>query len=170
MQTREDVAQALQEAAAIIAAEADPRLVPEGGIRMGYALHGATTPNDVCAVDNTSAHVRFGTDAGVARLLLTIIRHEGCLRSAAAVRCTTEILRCITDDLALDGAPYPDAPPGTGTMDWGVESCCRDGVPDAIYGQKTDKKDLILWIIAENPANIARNIIMLSGCISYTSL
>ena len=182
MQTREEVAQALQEAATLIAAEADPRLIPKKGIRMGYALHGATTRDDVCAVGGNSdtpdtfgtpripIQTGFGTDGGAARVLLTIIRHEGSLRSTAAVRCTKEILRCITDDLALDAALYPRAPPGSGTMDWGVESCCRDGVPDVIYGQKTDENDLILWIVAENPANVARNIIMLSGCISYTSL
>jgi predicted fused transcriptional regulator/phosphomethylpyrimidine kinase len=170
MQTREGVSEALREAASLIAAEADPRLNPEGGIRMGYALPGAATQNDVCTTDSNTTSVRFGADPGVARAILTIIRHEGCLRSVAAVRCTKEILRCITDDLVLDVSSYSYAPPGSGTMDWGVESCCRAGVPDVIYRQKTAKKEPLLWIVAETPADVARNIIMLSGCISYTSL
>ncbi len=170
MQTREEITAALQKAARLITAEADSRLIPEGGFRMGYALPGATIPDDVCAVDGNTATVCFGIDAGVARVILTIIRHEGCLRSVAAVRCSGKILRCLTDDLALDVSSYTNAPPGSVTMDWGVESCCRDGVPDVIYGQNLAKNDALLWIVAENPADVARNIIMLSGCISYTSL
>lgn len=171
MQNREEVTGALQEAATLIVAEADSRLIPaRGGIRMGYALPGATVVNDVCAVDggivqpfSSAVTARFGTDAGVARVLLTIIRHEGCLRSVAALRCTPDILHCVTDDLALDACAYPPSPPGSGTMDWGVESCCRDGVPDVIYLRKTERNDPFLWIITETPADVARTIRMLSG-------
>ncbi|KAF1079027.1 hypothetical protein MKMG_00036 [Methanogenium sp. MK-MG] len=42
MQTRKEVAAALCEAALIIR-KADPRLIPDGGISMGYALPGAGT-------------------------------------------------------------------------------------------------------------------------------
>ncbi|WFN35039.1 hypothetical protein L1S32_02670 [Methanogenium sp. S4BF] len=174
MQTREEVMAALQEAASAIAAGADSQLIPKEGIRMGYAIQGATAQNDVCSKDSRITEnpsvIRFGADPVVARVILTIIRHEGCLRSAASVRCTPEILRSITDDLALDACAYGTSPPGSATMDWGVESCCREGVPDIIYGQKMAGNDVILWIIAETPADVARNIIMLSGCISYTSL
>jgi thiamine-phosphate diphosphorylase len=149
--------------------EVDPHLIPNGGIRVGYALPGATTQNEVCTSDNATT-IRFGADLDVARVILTVIRHDACLRSAAALRCTPDILHCIIDDLALDACAYPPAPPGSGSMDWGVESCCRDDVPDVIYGPKTAKNDPVLWIIAETPADVARNILMLSGCISYTSL
>lgn len=174
MQTRDAVIAALQDAACSIAVEADVGLIPEEGIRMGYAVAGAAAPHDVCSVDGGIGQqlpvIRFDADSVVARVILTIIRHEGCLRSAASVRCTKEILRCATDDLSLDACAYGPAPPGIGTMDWGVESCCRGGVPDVIYGQKTSGNDIILWIIADTPAEVARNIIKLSGCISYTSL
>ena len=175
MQTREEVAATLCEAVALIAAEADSRLIPEGGIRVGYALPGAVSQNEVCVVEggimqNTTGPIRFGADSGVTRVILTIIRHEACLRSVASLRCTKEILRCVTDDLELDAAAYGPSPPGSDIIDWGVESCCRDGVPDVIYGQGTPENGVFLWLTGETPADVARNIIMLSGCISYTSL
>lgn len=171
MQRRAEVADALAEAASRIAAEVDSRLIPDHGIRVGYALPGATTDAEVCAAHSAiSPTVHWGGDAEMARVILTVIRHEPCLRSVVSVRCTEEVLRCAEEDCAFDALPYASAPPGSGTMDWGVESCCRDGVPDIIYGQKTAGNDLVLWIITETPADGARNIIMLSGCISYTSL
>ena len=172
MQTRAEAASLLTEAASRIRSGADARLIPEGGIRMGYALPGATTVADVCAVNGTiPSATQWGRDTDAARVILTVIRHDPSLRTAVSVRCTDEILRCATDDCAFDAIRYPSpAPPGSGTMDWGVESCCRHGVPDCIYGQKTAAGDMVLWIIAETPADGARNLIMLSGCISYTSL
>ena len=178
MQAREEAVASLREAVSSITAEADLRLIPGGGIRMGYALPGATTQNEVCAVEGGIEHrdrsfagtLRFGADPGVAKVILTIVRHDACLRSVASLRCTREILRCVTDDLMLDAALYGLAPPGSDIMDWGVESCCRDGVPDVIYGQGTPENGFVLWLIGENPADVARNIIMLSSCISYTSL
>jgi predicted fused transcriptional regulator/phosphomethylpyrimidine kinase len=169
MQTRHALQIALEEAAWEIRT-ADPQLIPEGGIRMGYTLPGARAPDDVCSVVYGSPSVSLTADPLVARILLTIIRHDNCLRAAAAVQCTKDILHCLTDDLALTACAYRNGPPGSGTMDWGVEHCCRNGVPDVIYGQNTGDTAVILWIIAETPADVARNIIMLSGCITYTSL
>jgi len=186
MQTRAEVSTLLTEAASRIHAETDPRLIPDHGIILGCALPGATTVSDVCAVNcATPSAVRWGGDADadpnpdpnpntdpgpdIARVILTVIRHDPALRTAVAVRCTEDVLQCATDDCAFDVVCYPTAPPGSGTMDWGIESACRDGVPDGIYGQKTSAGDTVLWIFAETPADGARNLIMLSGCISYTS-
>ncbi len=169
MQTRHELRIALEEAA-WETRTADPQLIPEGGIRMGYALSRARAPDDVCSVVYDPPAISVTADPAVARILLTIIRHDNRLRAAAAVQCTKEILHCVTDDLALTASAYRNGPPGSGTMDWGVEYCCRNGVPDVIYGQNMGDTATILWIIAETPADVARNIIMLSGCISYTSL
>ena len=168
MQTRQDLQTALQEAASAITAA--PELIPPEGIRMGYALHGARSLDEVCGLVYNPPLTHIETDPAIARVILTIIRHDGCLRSAASLRCTRKILECITDDLALDACRYGAAPPGSGTMDWGVESCCKQDVPDVIYGPRMNQNGAILWMIAETPADVARNIIMLSGCITYTSL
>ncbi|WAI00872.1 thiamine-phosphate synthase family protein [Methanogenium organophilum] len=171
METCSEVASALTEAASRIATEVDLRLITNHGIRMGCTLPRATTGSDVCVVDCvTRPAVRWGEDPDVARVILTVIRHESSLRSVVSVRCTEAVLRYAEDDCAFEAVPYAPSQPGSGTIDWGVESCCRDGVPDIIYGQKSDTDDIMLWIIAETPAEGARNIIMLSGCISYTSL
>lgn len=180
MQTRAEVSTLLTEAASRINAEADLRLIPDHGIIMACALPGATTVSDVCAVNcATPSAVRWGGDADpgpdpdpdpdAARIILTVIRHQPALRTAVAVRCTADVLQCATDDCAFDVVRNPSAPPGSGTMDWGIESACRDGVPDGVYGQKTTAGDTVIWIFAETPADGARNLIMLSGCISYTS-
>ncbi|MFA5397495.1 MAG: hypothetical protein GX097_03915 [Methanomicrobiales archaeon] len=170
MQTRDEVKTALQKAAIVIAAGADPKLVPDGGIRMGYALSGARSADEVCSIVQNPPRIGFGNDPIIARVILTIIRHDRSLRAVAGVRCTRKILECITFDHALDACLYAPAPPGSGTMDWSVESCCRDGVPDVIYGQRIDENTVILWIIGETPTDVARNIIMLSGSTTNTSL
>ncbi|WP_062398733.1 thiamine-phosphate synthase family protein [Methanogenium cariaci] len=102
--------------------EVDPHLIPNGGVSVWVMPSpGATTQNEVCTSDNATT-IRFGADLDVARVILTVIRHDACLRSAAALRCTPDILHCIIDDLALDACAYPPAPPGSGSMDWGGSS------------------------------------------------
>jgi hydroxymethylpyrimidine/phosphomethylpyrimidine kinase len=55
------------------------------------------------------------------------------------------------------------APPGIRTIDWGVASCCKDGVPDVCYDYGGSEKEAIFRIFGEKPIDVANNIIMISN-------
>ena len=61
-------------------------------------------------------------------------------------------------------------PPGVQTMDWGVASCCREGVPDAIYDRGAVGKEPMIRVLAEDPVMVAHNILKLSNRITYAQL
>jgi hydroxymethylpyrimidine/phosphomethylpyrimidine kinase len=54
-------------------------------------------------------------------------------------------------------------PPGVKTMDWGVASCCRQGVPDVIYDLGAVGKEAMIRILGENPDGVVKNILKLSA-------
>jgi hydroxymethylpyrimidine/phosphomethylpyrimidine kinase len=48
-------------------------------------------------------------------------------------------------------------------MDWGVASCCKDGVPDVCYDSGGAGKEGIIRFFAEDPVDVSNNIIMISN-------
>ena len=48
-------------------------------------------------------------------------------------------------------------------MDWGVSSCCRDGVPDVIFDRGAPGKEGLIRLFGENPDAVANNIIICSN-------
>jgi hydroxymethylpyrimidine/phosphomethylpyrimidine kinase len=55
-------------------------------------------------------------------------------------------------------------------MDWGVASCCREGVPDVIYDRGAVGKEPMIRVLGEDPVTIAHNILKLSNRITYAQL
>ena len=48
-------------------------------------------------------------------------------------------------------------------MDWGIASCCREGVPDVCYDTGSAGKEGIIRLFAEDPVDVTNNIIMISN-------
>jgi hydroxymethylpyrimidine/phosphomethylpyrimidine kinase len=48
-------------------------------------------------------------------------------------------------------------------MDWGVASCCKEGVPDVCYETGETGKEGIFRFFAEDPIDVTNNIIMISN-------
>jgi len=48
-------------------------------------------------------------------------------------------------------------------MDWGIASCCEDGVPDVIYRKGPSIKESRIILTGEKPADVANNIIICSN-------
>ena len=48
-------------------------------------------------------------------------------------------------------------------MDWGIASCCKDGVPDVIFSEGTGEKESRIILFGEGPADVANNIIICSN-------
>jgi hydroxymethylpyrimidine/phosphomethylpyrimidine kinase len=177
---REQVLRDLGAAVDLLVGEMDPHLIPEVGTNIAYAIEKAKEPSDVAAVEGRivrvggKAHpvgrVAFGASDHVARIVLTAMRFDRRVRSAANIRFADPILEGL-EEMMLDIRYFDRAqePPGIRTMDWGVASCCKTGVPDVIYDRGDLGKEPMIRILGENPGEVAHNILKLSGRIKNTN-
>lgn len=173
-QERNDLITELNEAAAVLARDIDRRLVPPSGGNIGYAVRGARIGNDVAAVpggfslDGNSVRFGgpacFGADGKMSRIILTAMKFDPAIRSAAVIRFLPDAFRVLSamlmDTAETDSEKHPDA---ISTMDWAVASCCSDGVPEAIAIRAKDPERQVICIFGEDPGGIASNIIILSN-------
>ncbi|MDD1665467.1 MAG: phosphomethylpyrimidine kinase [Methanomicrobiales archaeon] len=173
----EEVRGKLELAVKILAEEMSPSLVPGGGSNIGYALPGARTNGDVAGVHGAivkmgrgvrpQGDVTFGAAENVARVVLTAMRTDPGIRSAAVIHFTPAILT-ILEDLLLEICEFDRArePPGVSTMDWGVASCCREGVPDVIFDRGAPGREPLVRILGEQPVSVAQTIVSVSHRLS----
>jgi len=151
------------------------RLIPPEGISFGYALRGARDAAGIAAVRGgiksdaggraTAGPCTFDTDEPVVRVILTLIKFDPVMRSAAILQFSDRALSFFENDRFLECAPL-DATTrnqGLNTMDWGIASCCEDGVPDVIFRKRASIKDSHIILIGEKPADVANNIIICSN-------
>ena len=142
---RSDALETLREAAGLLTRSLDVRLIPLHGARLGYAIHGARDKNGVAAVKggivagrekpHAAGPCDFGVDEDIARIILTVMRFDPtipeCGNPALFQEYADRLLRaCFLNAVRLNQAKEP---PGISTMDWGVASCCKEGVPDVCY-------------------------------------
>jgi hydroxymethylpyrimidine/phosphomethylpyrimidine kinase len=164
----------LELAVRILAGGMSPVLIPGSGSNIGYALRGARSPGDVAGVEgglverggsvHPSGGVVFGAGRGVAGVVLTAMRTDPGIRSAAVIRFSAATV-AILEDLLLETCEFDRfrVPPGVSTMDWGVASCCRDGVPDAIFDRGAPGKEGLVRILGEDPVTVAQTIVSVSS-------
>jgi hydroxymethylpyrimidine/phosphomethylpyrimidine kinase len=170
----EEVARGRLDLAVRILAEGiSPALLPAAGANIGYALPGARVPRDVAAVEGGIVRrgrsvqppggVVFGAGGGLAGVVLTAMRTDPAIRSAAVIRFSPAALT-ILEDLLLETCEFDRSrePPGVSTMDWGVASCCRDGVPDVIFDRGAAGKEGLIRILGEDPVTVAQAIVSVS--------
>jgi hydroxymethylpyrimidine/phosphomethylpyrimidine kinase len=152
------------------------QLIPPEGISFGYALRGAREVSGIAAVTGgiridadggraTAGPCSFGTDEPVVRVILTTIKFDPVMRSAAILQFSDRAIRFFENDRFLECA-HLDATTknkGLSTMDWGIASCCEDGVPDVISRKSASTKESHIILIGEKPADVANNIIICSN-------
>jgi predicted fused transcriptional regulator/phosphomethylpyrimidine kinase len=173
-QERKDLLLQLESAASLLAASIHPDLIPEAGSNIGYARKGARDSNDVAAVSGRIRRhqgtiqpigpVAFGADEDLARIVLTAMKFDPEIRSAAVIRYDPCTIR-ICEDLFFEICQFDrgQEPPGIRTMEWGTASCCKDGIPDVIYDRGAVGKEAMIRILGENPLVVANNIIKVSA-------
>jgi hydroxymethylpyrimidine/phosphomethylpyrimidine kinase len=164
----------LELAMRVLARGMSPLLVSGSGSNIGYALRGARSPGDVAGIEggleersgsvHPSGGVAFGAGKEVAGVVLTAMRTDPGIRSAAVIRFLPAIPG-ILEDLLLETCEFDRSrePPGVPTMDWGVASCCRDGVPDAIFDRGALGKEGLVRLLGEDPVTVAQTIVSVSG-------
>jgi hydroxymethylpyrimidine/phosphomethylpyrimidine kinase len=167
-----DILQKLSHAASLLAGVIREDLVPAGGVQLAYARKGARDDTGIAfvrgglcleSVGFDTPQVGFGGGGMIATVLLTAMKFDPRIRSAAIIVCTPAAVKTM-DGRFFEICSFDPSrePPGIRTMDWGVAQCCRDGVPDAIYNRRTGDTGAIIRLFGEDPQGIANNILMLS--------
>lgn len=167
-----DILQKLSHAASLLAGVIREDLVPAGGVQLAYARKGARDDTGIAfvrgglcleSVGFDTPQVGFGGGGMIATVLLTAMKFDPSIRSAAIIACTPAAVKTM-DGRFFEICSFDPSrePPGIRTMDWGVAQCCRDGVPDAIYNRRTGDTGAIIRLFGEDPQGIANNILMLS--------
>ena len=171
---RSDVLEKLTASTALLERALDVRLIPEKGSSLGYAIHGARDKNGVAAVkggiirDHGKPHASgpcaFGADESVARIVLTVMKFDPRMRCVATILFSKSLLKVIESLLLECTSVDPTSKPsGISTMDWGIASCCKEGVPDVCYEEGRHGKEAIIHFFGEDPTVVTNNIIMLSN-------
>ncbi len=170
---RNDTLDALTDAAGLLTRSMDARLIPPHGARLGYAIRGARDKGGVAAVKGgivagqeelpAAGPCEFGVDEDIARIILTVMRFDPDIRSAASLRYSGGVLK-VMERLLLDCRSFEPgkAPSGISTMDWSIASCCKEGVPDVCYPNKGGNESIFI-ILGEDPVDVSNNIIMISN-------
>lgn len=178
---RAKVADRLGEAVKLLVERMDARLIPEVGMNIVYALPDARSKDDVAGVFgrivrlgeavHPVGEIAFGASGHVARIVITAMRFDPRIRSAANIRFSEAILMEL-DNLLFEVCSFDreNEPPGVQTMDWGVAFCCREGVPDVIYDRGAVGKEPMIRVLGEDPVTVAQNILKLSNRINYAQL
>jgi hydroxymethylpyrimidine/phosphomethylpyrimidine kinase len=145
-------------------------LIPKTGVELVYARADARDSLGVAApartirtradVPGAKRSIAFGAQGEAARTVLTAIRFDRSIRSAAALRSSEEALAAL-EALFFEVCTYDrDAvPPGLQSMDWGIASCCRRGVPDAIVDRGGGDSEHFIRLLGENPLAVVQQII-----------
>ena len=170
---RNDILDALTDTAGLLTRSMDARLIQPRGTRLGYAIHGARDKEGVAAVKGgivagreelpAAGPCEFGVDDDIARIILTVMRFDPDIRSAASLRCSAAVLE-VMERLLLDCRSFEPgkAPSGISTMDWSIASCCKEGVPDVCYPNQGGDESVFI-ILGEDPVDVSNNIIMISN-------
>jgi hydroxymethylpyrimidine/phosphomethylpyrimidine kinase len=150
-------------------------LIPPEGASFGFALRGARDTGGVAAVNGgiknragerlAAGPCAFGTDEPVVRIILTAMKFDPVMRSAALLQFSDRALQVFENDLFLECALLDaiSKNQGISTMDWGIASCCKEGIPDVIFRKGASAAESRIVLFGEGPTDVANNIIICSN-------
>lgn len=173
---------ALQAAMTQLERSVHARLVPPEGISFGFALRGARDSGGVAAVAGgikngagtraDSCACAFGKDEPVVRIILTAMKFDPVIRSAALLQFSDRAQSILENDLFLEGAQEEAVSrnQGISTMDWGIAACFKGGIPDMIIRNGAGPAESRIVLFGESPTDVANNIIICSNRIQNNAL
>ena len=146
-------------------------LVPEVGINLGYALPGATGPEDVCALRGRIVRVgdelvvtgpaAFGASRHIARVILTAMYFDPSVRSATNLKYQGQNpTRLQRSGFTVGTFRRTMQPKGTSTMEWGTRRAIEAAgcVPDIIYDLGGMGKEGMMRVLGSEPRDILRKV------------
>lgn len=142
--------------------------IPEVGTNIGMAIEDAESEQDVVAVDGRiiaakeGVHVGcvdFGVSSHVARLILTMMKHDKTKRSAINLKYTSELIEaCEELGLTISSFDRAKEPAGAKTMDWGVREASVVFSPDVVYDLGAVGKEPMVRIFGNTAVEVASKV------------
>jgi hydroxymethylpyrimidine/phosphomethylpyrimidine kinase len=173
-QERSGVLDRLRQAVELLAGGMDVSLLPEGGGNIAFAVRNARDGRDVASVRGgivakngriqPTGQCEFDSGADIPRVVLTVMKFDPEMRSAAVIRYSDRALSLL-QDITTGCCTVRKAggrSAGISTMDWGIASCCADGVPGAIHDPGAGGSGGLIYCIGEDVMETASTIIILS--------
>jgi hydroxymethylpyrimidine/phosphomethylpyrimidine kinase len=170
---REEIFFRLKKALKILKEGLKPEIIPESGMTIAFAQENATDAEEVFGLPEritvSEEGMRFpsgivtGADEEISAAILTVMKYDRSVRSAANIRYSEEITEAVLDYFPEAGSFDPDTRPLPAlSMDWGVASCCfEDDIPDVIFNRESALREGRILVLGEDPVEIVRNIINL---------
>jgi len=162
-----DILREVDKAADSIEGLMDFELIPEVGTNLGYALAGATGPEEVAALEGRIVRsglkarrvgcARFGASKHVARIVLAASSVNPDVRCAMNVKYSAQNLSaCREADLSVSSFDRSKEPDGVSSMTWGVEEAIRvkGSVPDVIFDEGGEGKEPMIRILGRSPEDV----------------
>jgi thiamine-phosphate diphosphorylase len=173
-QERNNIIAALNQSVATLETSMNVLLLPPEGVSFGFGMRGARESSGVAVVNvgikNEAGNLRggpgtFGTGDPVVRIILTLMKFDPSVRSAALLQYSDRAFAVLKDDLFLECATITT---GAGersisTLDWGIAFCCKGQIPDVFYLKSPDKTQSRLVISGEDSTDVVNNIIICSN-------
>ena len=142
--------------------------IPEVGTNIGMAIADAESEHDVAAVDGRiiaakegvhAGCVDFGVSSHVARLILTMMKHDKRKRSAINLKYSSELIEAC-EELGLTVSSFDRAkePAGAKTMDWGVREASVVFSPDVVYDLGAVGKEPMVRIFGNTAVEVASKV------------
>ncbi|MBN1861751.1 MAG: bifunctional hydroxymethylpyrimidine kinase/phosphomethylpyrimidine kinase [Candidatus Thermoplasmatota archaeon] len=147
-------------------------LIPQVGMNFAYGLPGATSQDDICAINGRITRqknkaalcgtLEFGASKHVAAIILAALSFDSSKRSALNIRYSPEIVQHCTD-IGLTCGSFDrkfEPPMATSTMEWGTKQAITacGFVPDIIYDIGSEGKEPMIRIIGKNPEDVLNKI------------
>ncbi len=170
----------LKLAVARLKGERTGNVIPEIQSNFGYALSGAVSADEVAGVPGRIIRVgenvetlhdpAFGASSHIARVILTVMRFDGNVRSAMNIRFSGDIVAAMKalkfDVASFDRAQEPDDVKRRegSSLEWGTTAALerRKAIPDAVFDRGGVGKEPIVRIIGRTPAEVADKVIKVS--------
>ena len=144
-------------------------IIPRDEIPFAFATQDAIDKKGIAIARGTS--VGFGVDEPIVRVLLTIRRFDPAMRSAACIRYEDDILQTTIETIRDVEVYEPEKfPVGISTMDWGIASVCKKGVPLVIACPETSRGPGGIYILGTNPDEVANRILIISKRLTYNDI
>ena len=145
-------------------------LLPEVGINLAYALPGASSREDVCAVEGRITYAgrpvqvgecRFGASQHIAAIVLAAMQHDTGQRSAMNLAYSEKAVHaCRSAGLTTGSFDRADEPAGRSTMEWGTGHVIEQlgEAPDVIWDTGGVGKEAMIRVIGEAPRQVLQKV------------
>ncbi|UUX92367.1 thiamine-phosphate synthase family protein [Methanoplanus endosymbiosus] len=170
---KEEIFRRIKTALKILKDDLEPEIIPESGMAIAFALENAIDPQEVFGPSErvTVSEEKItipsgivpGADEEISAVILTAVKYDRTIRSAANIRYSEELIRAVSDYFPDVRSFDPERePPTAASMDWGVAACCgEDNIPDVIFNRESTLREGRILIFGEDPVETVRNIINL---------